>query len=362
MQASLAPSIRTVPNLERVFAPGLARSPYLVHPIVDGLFVCGGLPWILGLWLYFYPAAEFSNSRWLVGAMFTHALTFLFNDAHTAATWLRMYANKESRQRFRLHSTWLLIPSFGLVAVSLYVPSVSAAMVKLYVLWVVQHYIAQTYGLMMIYSGRSGFVMTTATKRWLKISISLLTIWGVSLQLSPYQLRSFLIAIPVWEVVPEWGVKILTGLLSGSLVMFAAALAEQTMQAKKFPPWTILLLFVSIVVFITARGSLAQALWIFVPPFFHGSQYLIVSGVFHMRERGIGAKPALVKNGIAYLVSASVLGFLAYEFAPAILDSSGFPASLAAIFSPMNFHHFLSDRAMWKLRDPKTRAVVVGRP
>lgn len=334
-------------------------SPYFVNPVIDAIFVCGGLSWVIGLTMYCYMPGQLSGGQLVAYGFFLQILVHLFNDAHVGATWVRLYSSKESRRRFRLHAVWLALGLAALGAASLYFPEISAVLMKIYMVAVLQHYIAQAYGLSMIYCGRNNYVMTPTTRRWLKLTILTLTVWICAIQLSPQQITFYYVQTPYLNIVPLWAIIVLRGLFYVSLILFLSSLLVQTLESKRLPPWTFLFMLVSIFVFMAA-GVKSPLIWLIAPPLFHASQYLIVSGAYVMREQGIEARQALFKNSIAFSVSVVILGYFGYQLLPEVLASSGFQASLAAVFAPMSLHHFLADRAMWKLRDPKTRLVVVG--
>lgn len=334
-------------------------SPYFVNPVIDAIFVCGGLPWAIGLAMYFYMPEQMSGGQLVAYGIFLQILVHLFNDAHVGATWVRLYSSKESRRRFRLHAVWLAIGLAALGAASLYFPEITAALMKIYMVAVLQHYIAQAYGVAMIYCGRNNYVMTPMTRGGLKMTILTLTLWICAIQLSPLQIKFYYVQTPYLNIVPLWAIIVLRGLFFISLILFLSSLLSQTLESKRPPPWTFLCILASIFVFMAA-GLKSPLIRLIAPPLFHASQYLVVSGVYVMRERGIQARQALLKNSLAYSVSVVILGYFGYQLLPNVLTSSGFQSSLAAVFAPMSLHHFLADRAMWRLRDSKTRSMAVG--
>lgn len=337
------------------------RSPYFVNPFIDAMFVCGGLAWIAGLILYFYWPTKMSGGQAIAYGIFLQIIVHVFNDAHVGATWVRLYSSKETRQRFRSQSLWLALALAVIAATSLFVPAVSSTVMKIYMVGVIQHYIAQAYGLAMIYCGRNNFFMSPTTKRLLKTTFLTLTLWICAIQLSPQQVTFYFIETPYLNIFPVWSLIIFRGLFFISLILFSAGLLREAVEAKRMPPWTFLFMLVSVFVFMVV-GVKVPMLWLVGPSLFHASQYLVVSGEFVMREKGIQARRELFKNSFAYTVSVVILGYFGYQLLPDVLLTSGFQTSMAAVFAPMSIHHFLADRAMWRLRDPITRAVAVGSP
>ncbi len=67
-------------------------------------------------------------------------------------------------------------------------------------------------------------------------------------------------------------------------------------------------------------------------------------------------------RGAIYLALVVAGGYLIYVRAPQWSMHLGISYSTAfvTIFAVINFHHFLTDRAIWKLRDPKVRDVLLS--
>jgi hypothetical protein len=57
-----------------------------------------------------------------------------------------------------------------------------------------------------------------------------------------------------------------------------------------------------------------------------------------------------------------VIGIFIYGGLPGLLQDFGFDykVAFATIFCVINFHHFLIDAAIWRLRDPRVRNLLIA--
>ena len=102
-------------------------------------------------------------------------------------------------------------------------------------------------------------------------------------------------------------------------------------------------------------------------PCFHSLQYLLIAWAMHVRERGdpseasrgpaSGFRPSL-RWGIL-----NVLGGVAlFRVLPAGVHALGVPSASAVpvLFAAVQIHHFFIDGVIWKLRNPRVSAALVG--
>jgi hypothetical protein len=111
-------------------------------------------------------------------------------------------------------------------------------------------------------------------------------------------------------------------------------------------------------------------LWLYVPAFYHGSQYLVVSVAYYLKEKGLpeSVPPAKIASmlsqlsALKYFGQLMLFGCFLYIGIPRVLEQMGvsFEVAFASIFCAVNFHHFLTDGAIWKLRDKRTRDILIA--
>jgi hypothetical protein len=117
---------------------------WILNPTIDLLFCCGGLLWLVylanALVKSHLPAANTSM------ILLTLAGTHLLSETHTAATLERLHESEPTRKALNKFGVIASIICFFLAAASLVTPNLPAIFAKIYLIWIVQHFMAQTYG------------------------------------------------------------------------------------------------------------------------------------------------------------------------------------------------------------------------
>lgn len=119
-----------------------------------------------------------------------------------------------------------------------------------------------------------------------------------------------------------------------------------------------------------AVGSSSAMIWMYVPAYFHGSQYLAVSLSYHLKEKNLpeGMPAADIWQYVWTPAAQKFLGFIVvtggffYVVIPSFFAQIGFSYSLVAglVLGVVNFHHFITDAAIWRLRDPRCRKILLA--
>src|SRR6185295_9892019 len=129
-------------------ATGEKPAPYgwILSPAIDLLFSCGGLVWL------FFGLHHFivgSHSRDFVAqalVVIVILATHLLSETHNIATLQRIYQD-EDKTKFAYFKTKLVAICGTLAILGLAFPPLAAIFTKVYLVWVSQHFTAQTYGL-----------------------------------------------------------------------------------------------------------------------------------------------------------------------------------------------------------------------
>ena len=161
----------------------LGPSRWVVNPIFDSFFVFGGAMWILFAIqvFFFHYVAPDPRAPGVAGHVAFFLLlastlgAYLFSDAHTIATYMRIYSTAENRNRFKLYAYYLPWCSLLLFALCLNYPQAAGFCVYLHLMWVYQHYVGQTFGISLIYCYKRQYYFKTwerETYRWFMHSIS----------------------------------------------------------------------------------------------------------------------------------------------------------------------------------------------
>lgn len=378
MNSSLAQKATSKPTTLRVLKSPLtspSSSGWIINPTIDLLFCCGGLVWTLFLLHWFFIGATPDGNNPLVQALALLAVvgTHALSETHTAATLVRVYRSPESINQYSTYTKWAALTCGALALAGLFIEGLTPILAKVYLIWVVQHFTAQTYGLSLVYCYKRGYMLSGYEKRLLWLLMNLTAAFAVIRQFTYQQWNpdGFLgQRIPFWGPLPEW---ILTATLI-ALLCVAGLFARQVVRraiagGQLLPLPTALLVLTGMAIFLFDSG-ISSVIWLYVPAFYHGSQYLVLTTACYLKEKQLPAKmtslgvaSALLKSdGIRYQGLLFILGFFIFVGVPRFLEEFGFDYTLtfATIFSVINLHHFITDQAIWKLRDPQLRKVIIG--
>ncbi|MFN8391870.1 MAG: hypothetical protein U0136_16390 [Bdellovibrionota bacterium] len=350
--------------------------PWIVHPVIDLLFVCGGLPLLLITlnvaflgWRIPFETGAASDRVLLALVLFGQ---HFFADAHNMATHLRIWGSAEDRDRFAFYRIWLSLSCVPLFVLGLAVPAATSVFVYLYLIVVFWHYAAQAYGISLIYCAKRGYLFTKRERLIYKgyyVSLSATAILRfVSFrELSPTYW--FGIPLPFWGPVPGVFYKLAVVVFFGCTLLFAIVVVRKLFAEKKLFPLPSALIMATLTWLGVSLGLANALLWIYVPAFFHGSQYLAVCVTYFLKDRGIPEGASFSQMGSLiftapagrFVVAAVVSGALFYVAIPYTFARFGFDFAIVAglVLAVVNYHHFITDAAIWRLRDPRYRKLLL---
>jgi hypothetical protein len=344
------------------------RSAYLVNPFFDLTFVCGGL--VLALTAIFIfrfgldSHAMQQNTPFIVLDLFG---IYLLSGPHTGATLIRLYGEAENRRRLPFVS--YLLPAILIIAFvfGLFVPRIARLEATLYLLLVWHHYMAQSYGIAMMYCARSGMRLTEQIKFWPRLILYFSVTLAVCQQFTQEWQRSSFLNIPL-ESIAFLPVSLVTVLQVFLLAAIVAFIFDQRLKAKNGQsamPFPAVIVLLSGAFFVTLGRSLSDLLWLFVPAFFHGTQYLAVVLARQHKINVEKIKPvSLIKTveqladryGEFFLIDLALFTVLPFGIA-----ALGIPLYLASalVFFTLSFHHFAADACIWKLKDTSVHSRLI---
>ncbi len=355
--------------------PG-APSPWVIHPVFDFFFVSGGgVLLLLGINAAFLgwtvpDGVGTTGERMVLIAVLLGQ--HIFADAHNMATYMRIWGSEEDRQRFAFYRTWLVYIALGMFAVGLFYPPFVSAAVYTYLIAVFWHYAAQTFGIALIYCYKRGYTLQhyeRQTFRWFIHSLTAFVIirFLTFREISPT--NWFGVPIPFWGPLPKFvylaamSAVIVTALALGFIVL------KKLVFERRFPPMPTVFLVATICALGFTSGTSNALMWFYVPAFFHGSQYLAVCLAYSLKERGLpeGMPASEIWRAVAtplaarFLATTIVIGTFFYIAIPHFFGQLGFDYALVAglVLATVNFHHFVTDAAIWKLRDPRCRQLLL---
>jgi hypothetical protein len=351
-------------------------SPWIVNPVFDLLFVCGGLPVLmiaLNVWFWGWNppfAAQSMAERWFLVVLLLGQ--HIFADAHNAATHLRIWGSEEDRRRFAFYRTWLTFSCLPLFLFGLLYPPATSVFVYLYLIAVYWHYAAQAFGISLIYCAKRGYMMTTGERKiyrgfFLSLAALVIVRFLTFRQLSPSVW--FGVPIPFWGPLPLPVYRLSQLCFAIYALGFAAIIAKKLLRERKVYPLPSAMIVTTILGLGLILGPANGLLWLYVPAFFHGSQYLAVCLTYFLKERGVPEQRAFQQMGrllfsapaVKFFALAVASGCLFYVAVPYSLSRLGFDFALVAglVLAIINYHHFITDAAIWRLRDPRYRKLLL---
>lgn len=358
-------------------------SRWIVNPVFDSLFVIGGALWVIfGLQIFWFhwdtinPAAPGFAGTCAYFLLFASTFgSYLFADSHTISTYVRIYSTPENRERFKLYAYYLPWCSALLFGLCLAYPRAAGFCVYLHLMWVFQHYVGQTFGISLIYCYKRGYFFKPwerETYRWFMHSFSAFVISRILCfrELSPDDLYG--VKLPFYHL--PW--QLFSVCKIAFLVMTAAfvtMLVRKYVLEKKFLPLPSLALIATILGIGFSTGMANSIIWVYGPAFFHGSQYLAVSLGFYLKEKGLEEgrmrevgqhllRGFVSPRGLQYWGLVIAAGIFVYVGIPSICQNYGFGFVYVAtvVQACINFHHFVTDGAIWRLRDQTCREILLA--
>ncbi len=346
---------------------------WILHPVVDLLFSCGGLLWILFALHFFVLMPQGLIQLLQIMAIVSVVGTHIFSETHTVATLVRAYRTSESRERYSLYTHGAALVGGFVMLAALFVPGLTPILAKLYLLFVVQHFTAQTFGMVLLYCYKRGYWLSGLEKGVLSALMNCTAVMAILRQLTykEWAANGFLAQkIPFWGNLPEYFFHASTVVLAALAVTFSFLVVRKFVVEKKLMPFPAILLAVTGIAIFCFPFKMASVLFLYAPAFFHGSQYIVLSSAVYLKEKGLpeACSPSKIYEALKQESGLRYLGFLLmgamviYLGIPRLLQEFGFDFSLAfaTIFSVVNLHHFITDQAIWKLRDPKLRNLVLA--
>jgi hypothetical protein len=319
-----------------------------VHPLFDALVIGGGLSLLFTALLLGDTQTPVLGvlSPWLA------LLVLVANNAHFAASTVRLYSKPNAMRELRLLTMALPLATLAvLTAAVAYADRVGASLLGLYLTWSPFHYSAQAYGLSLIYSYRSGCAPSAGEKRWLRLSclapfLALLVgARGVGLDLVMPQ---------AWfEARGLAGVRSVVGSAVGWLTVAVpiAVFARMLWQRRPALPLISLMIIVSNGAWLITLNRLSAFAYATV---FHGLQYLAIVTIFHVKDRvsAPGNVHGWAYHTIAFYAACLALGYLLFQVWPFtyVLLGFGLAESALLVTAIINLHHFIVDAYIWKLR------------
>ncbi|MCZ6569664.1 MAG: tetratricopeptide repeat protein [Deltaproteobacteria bacterium] len=349
---------------------------WLYGPIPDLLLGCGA-GHALVILLFFVPIVQNGVDPWLV--LGAGLLSLFTNTPHYGATLLRVYEQREERQRFAIFTVWITIALCGLFVAGLHYTLLGSLLVTIYATWSPWHFSGQNYGLALMLMRRRGVDVDPGTKRLLYTSFILcfaltallLHTESGAIGLAPvpaaisgeYSFLSLGIGSNVANALfPLIGVAYLGTLgLLGKRLLALGSLRDLAPAAMLVATQALWFSLPALLRYTNAFTTTNIAFGAFGISIAHSVQYLWISSYYAANAaHRARLAPYLGKTVLA---GCAVVVFPGLIFAPALLGTVPYNAGLGILlFAVVNLHHFLLDGAIWKLRDGLVAKVLLRSP
>jgi len=353
-----------------LYAPAtVKKSAYLVNPVFDMLFVCGGIVLLLSaayLWRTGFGTSLAQQDTALIA--FGLFGTYMLSGPHTGATIVRLYGEKDSRNNFRLVAYVLpVLLTFATVA-GLLVPTVAKIEAVLYLVLVIHHYMAQSYGITMMYCARAGLRLSERDKLLPQSILYMAVTVAIAQQFTAELQRQSFLGIPLFrmDLLPSDVVLALQFVLIGLVV----ALLGQTIMQSKFSPDKVMPLpavttLVLTAVLLTVGNRLNDVVWLFLPHLLHSTQYLSVVLAYHLKKDTESAVAEIfdpIERMSSRFIKYFLVGLVFFTGLPIAVSALGFSLTLcnAVVFFGLSFHHFAADACIWKLKNKTVHSRLVS--
>jgi hypothetical protein len=350
-----------------VRAGGTAPYPWILHPVIDILFVCGGLLW-LGVAGY-YAFGMHIDAR--TALCLTIVCNLVTTHIHQPATLFRVYKSPRTRKQ-----VGKIVTLWGVVVIALAISGLFSQTLTSFLLlatfaWSNQHLLAQSYGIVLIYCYKRNYILSKSEKQSLVMLINSTVVYLiVRLFSQPITNRPGLGGNQSAWVgqLPDIFLTAATIALQIATVWFAFLVVRKwKKEGKIFPLPALLTLCTSLMIpTLSASGPLFG---LFIQNLFHSAQYNVVTVAYYLKERGLPENvpmsqihtQLLKKPAINYFVFLMFVGVSLSVVLPVGLSFIGFQATAATVcYCALNLHHYFADAAIWKLRDPEVRKLLVS--
>lgn len=276
---------------------------------------------------------------------------------HVVSTYTRLFLDNETRSQHRALLTWVpAIVVVGVVTIGIGIGF--WALTTTYLYWQWWHYSRQSWGISRIYAVSSDG--RVANHRWSQACFLAVPTWGI-LWRSAQGPDKFLGA-DLWTIPVPWTLVHVAAAIAGAAVLWQLATWVKEARRGQLAPMHVLYTGSHIVMFAAAyvllpdinHGWLAINIW-------HNAQYIAFVWFTNNKRHGqsptapsaASSAPSLIarlshrENLAMYIVGCIAASTLLYMTIGATI-AAVVPAIV--IYQAINFHHYVVDSAIWKLR------------
>lgn len=343
---------------------------------IQSLF-SGGLSIIFcALFLIFFKAKDSVYEISQVGV----ALAFVINFPHFLSSYVMLYSDFKSKifknKRFFLAAVIVPLVLFGFTAYGLATASnqILAGLVTSMYFFVGWHYVKQIFGCFIVTSAQRKVYYSKTERRVLLWNLC--SLWGMSwvgahvressfnfygVTHTSFNLPPYLLNVAMWSV----GVSALICLI---------VLMNKYIETGVVPPAASVVSILSL--YAWYLPTLQNPGFAYLIPMFHSLQYLSFVWIYKKNEtkdQAKGMDPVEARKHwlgqfCFYFANVTILGALAFEVVPKLLDAQGLISDpnftktpfLAAFLLFINIHHYFIDNVLWRSEHPEMKKYLMA--
>jgi tetratricopeptide (TPR) repeat protein len=338
------------------------QKPWIYRPWIDLLIGCGA--WSAPLLLLAFYATTTYSRAWAVAFYF---LALLCNYPHFMATVYRAYHTRTEFEKYRIFTVHiaLLLALAGVLAHVWY--SLLPWIFTLYICWSPWHYTGQNFGLLMMFTRRSGLAPSSAERNAIHLSfIASFVLLMLSFHTGPSGDALILsLGLPAKFTLPVRAVLAVFFVIACGWALIS--MARRSSLRAILAPLTL---------------AVTQFLWFLLPAMIelfsghevpqtryssgvlavlHSTQYLWITSYYQAREaRERGDANWKFSRYLLTLVAGGIALFIPGPWIASRIFHADFAASFLTFTALVNIHHFILDGALWKLRDSRVAAFLLN--
>ncbi len=286
---------------------------------------------------------------------------FLLGYHHVVSTYTRIAFDSDSFQQYRFLILW--VPLFVLGGVISAVQILGPwAISTTYFYWQWLHYTRQSYGIEQMYWRKAGGGSRRDRASW--GIIYALPLWGILLRC--YQQQPLFLDMEILYVpVAYWAVVSLGAVATTLMSVWAFQRILELRRGELRVAHSLYVLSHAAIFYVgyiliddIDRGWFVLNIW-------HNAQYILIVWFYNQNRFKNGVEPQhrflstisqphRIVSYFAVCIAITTLIFLAVEKVGSSLAFTGLPM-FVVLYMTVNFHHYVVDGVIWKLRKPRVR-------
>lgn len=315
-------------------------SKWLLSPVYDYIFVCGGLVWLLFMAHFWGLGSGTTGSASLLLGLSTIGALVLA-EGHTAASFVNaLIGKKQVGQHPIVCGKWAVIVFSLMACIGAGWTAAALVLAKIYLLMVPHHFMAQAYGVAKLLCHKHEFKLTEHEDRGMRSVCQMTALLAFARQLGVETPESVFLdqVLPQWNFIPDSILDTLTVLLGVTLFYFLVLVMKRAVCTKSFMPGTSLLTLATGIAAFTMSQEATGIYWLYVSAFYHATQYFAVLLATMKRD-------VLLK----FLGKTALLSAFLYMGVPKIVEQFGGTYAVAAVslFAVINIYHITIDSVVW---------------